>query len=195
MCLPAPRQPRFRYPDTAGLFFDHPRPGKIQGACFRVFPLNPILRGRGTFAFRNFRFWQTSAQENSVSRWLQGVISTRLCGGESSLFLELAAENRRSRNSESLAESRYKYRRGAGLGVSAHKLTMFQGTCSTAQLLEVSRPPIPPRPRGARSPHDAAALVPRGWPWFSCAPWQMGHEAGGNPSQPRGTKTAAPCGY
>ena len=42
------------------MFFDHPRPGKIQGACFRVFPLNPILLGRGIFAFRNFRFWQTS---------------------------------------------------------------------------------------------------------------------------------------
>ena len=30
----------------AGLFFDHPQPGKIQGASFRVFPLNSILRGQ-----------------------------------------------------------------------------------------------------------------------------------------------------
>ena len=151
--------------------------------------------GCGSLRFAIFVFGRLRTQKNSMPHWLQGVISTRLCGGESPLFLELTADNRRSRNSESLAESQYKYRRGAGLGVSAHKLTMFQGSCSMAHALEVSQPPILPQPRGARSPHDAAALVPRGWPWFSCAPWQMGHEAGGNPSQPRGTKAAAPCGY
>ena len=131
-----------------------------------------------------------------MSHWLQGVISTRLCGGELPLFLELAADNRCSRNSESLAESQYKYHRGAGPGVSAHQLTMFQGSCRPARALEVSQPAI----RLSRvvldhHAHDTAALVPHGWPWFSCASWQMGHEAGGNPSQPRGTMAAAPCGY
>jgi hypothetical protein len=77
-----------------GLFFDHPRPGKIQGACFRIFPLNPILRRRGIFAFRDFRFWQTSCSEGQRVPLTTRSISTVLCGGESPLFPERATLSR-----------------------------------------------------------------------------------------------------
>ena len=72
---------------------------------------------------------------------------------------------------------------------------MFQGGWRTARTSEVREPPIPHRPRGARSPHDAAALVARGFPWLLCARWPIGHGAQNNQGQPRATKAAASCGY
>ena len=42
--------------DAHGGFFHHPKPDEPQGACFRIFPLNQILRGRGTFEFAIFLF-------------------------------------------------------------------------------------------------------------------------------------------
>ena len=48
---------------NARLFFDHPRPGKIQGACSRIFPLNPDF---AKTCIRFFRFCQIRAI--SVSR-------------------------------------------------------------------------------------------------------------------------------
>ena len=174
------------------MFFDHPRPGKIQGACFRVFPLNPILLGRGIFAFRNFRFWQTSCSGEQRVTLTTRSISTASLWRTTRVGRALQQGTPCPISAEFLGTNTTE---GLFSWFLALLLTMFQGTCRTARTSEVRRPPIPPRPRGARSPHNAVAPVTRGWPAFLCAPWQMGHEAGGNPSQPRVTGAAAPCGY
>ena len=75
---------------------------------------------------------------------------------------------------------------------------MFQGGWRMTRAVEVREPPMPHRPRGAQSfesPHSTAAPVTHGWPSFLSASWPIGHEAGRNPSQPRVTGAAAPCGY